>query len=188
MVRLPVRSALAAGVLDAGASGVQLTGIESAAEAGRHARELRYPPVGTRGFSGYTRAARYGLTGRDELLAREPLVAVQVESPEAHDDLAAIAAVPEVDLLFFGPVDFAISSTRRAEADRVPVEEARRAVARAAERNGKVAGCHARTLDEVPDLLADGFRLVTVGFANVTAVHWRSIAERLRTGRTGADD
>ena len=173
-------------ILDAGVDGVQLTEVP-AAEVADRVTELRYPPEGTRGFSGYTRAARYGSVGRAELLAAAPLLGVQVESPDDLDELDTVCAVPGLDLVFFGPVDFEVSSSRLPEADRRSVGEACRTVA-AATAQGKVAGCHARSLDGVPVLLEEGFRYVTVGFTNVTAVHWRGIAQDLRSAVERARD
>jgi 2-keto-3-deoxy-L-rhamnonate aldolase RhmA len=98
--------------LEAGAGGVQVPMVESAAEAARLVQETKYAPLGRRGFSGATRAARYGTrTSREVAEAgnRDTLLVVQLETARAVANAAEIAAVPGVDVVFVGPADLAQS-------------------------------------------------------------------------------
>jgi 2-keto-3-deoxy-L-rhamnonate aldolase RhmA len=167
-------------LLDAGASGLQLTGIGSKTETEESVRGLRYPPRGHRGFSGYTRAARYGLTPRDALLQNQPIIAAQVETIDGLAHVDETSAIPELDMVFFGPVDFSISSLALPADRRVLGDEARRMVREAAHRNGKLCGTHARSIADVELLIAEGFNYATLGFANLTAHYWASLASQAR--------
>lgn len=99
-----------AAALDAGAAGVLVPRVSSAAAARDVVRWSRYPPAGERGL-GPGRASGYG-RAIPELLARantEVLVAVQIETRAAHDALDEIVAVDGVDLVFVGPGDLSAS-------------------------------------------------------------------------------
>jgi 4-hydroxy-2-oxoheptanedioate aldolase len=86
--------------------------VESAAEAARLVEETKYAPLGRRGFSGATRAARYGTRTSGEVAElgnRDTLLVVQLETARAVANAAEIAAVPGVDVAFVGPADLAQS-------------------------------------------------------------------------------
>ena len=98
--------------LEAGAAGVQVPMVETAAEAARLVEETKYAPLGRRGFSGATRAARYGSRTSEEVAElgnRDTLLVVQLETVRAVANAAEIAAVPGVDVVFVGPADLAQS-------------------------------------------------------------------------------
>jgi 4-hydroxy-2-oxoheptanedioate aldolase len=98
--------------LELGAGGVQVPFVETPEQARALVRETKYPPIGARGVSVITRAARYGFTDRARYLRdanRETLLVVQLESRDAARNAEAIAAIPGVDLVFIGPADLAQS-------------------------------------------------------------------------------
>jgi 4-hydroxy-2-oxoheptanedioate aldolase len=104
--------------LELGAGGLQVPFVNTVEQARALVRETKYPPLGERGVSVVTRAARFGFADRRHYLRdanRETLLAVQIESREAAENAAAIAAVPGVDLIFIGPADLAQSYGHPAE-------------------------------------------------------------------------
>ena len=104
--------------LELGAGGVQVPFVNTATQAHALVRELKYPPLGERGVSTVTRAARFGFVDRRAYLRdanRETLLIVQIESREAAENAEAIAAVPGVDMVFIGPADLAQSFGHPAE-------------------------------------------------------------------------
>jgi 4-hydroxy-2-oxoheptanedioate aldolase len=111
LVRVSGNDATAiAGALDAGAQGVVVPRVDSAAEAVAAVASTRYPPDGARGL-GPGRAASYG-GGIPDYLARanaDLLLAIQVETRAAVDDLDALLAVEGVDMFFVGPGDLGCS-------------------------------------------------------------------------------
>jgi 4-hydroxy-2-oxoheptanedioate aldolase len=90
--------------LDAGVQGVIVPRVESAAEAQRAVRRLRYPPRGSRGVAA-RRASSYGLGPRR---AADPVCMVQIESGAGVDEAEAIAEVDGVDALVVGCGDLAL--------------------------------------------------------------------------------
>lgn len=87
--------------LDAGADGVVVPLVGSAAEAEAAVAAAHYPPRGIR-----SRGQLPGLERPD--LAR-PFVALMVETRAGLADVAGIARTADVDLLFVGPNDLAAS-------------------------------------------------------------------------------
>lgn len=126
--------------LDAGAAAVIVPRVEDAATAARLAGFATYGPEGRRGEgASIARAARWGRDRgyRERWRGRGGLI-LQIESPEGLAAAPAIAAVPGVTQLFFGPSDFsACLGTGR---DDPRVAEAAREVARIAGDAGLEAG------------------------------------------------
>ncbi len=94
--------------LDSGCLGVEIPMVNTQEEAERVASAVRYPPRGIRGLAG-VRANEWALTrslaeyvkvANDEILC-----IVQIETKTAFENVKAIAAVPEVDMVFVGPTD-----------------------------------------------------------------------------------
>jgi 2-keto-3-deoxy-L-rhamnonate aldolase RhmA len=95
--------------LDRGAAGVQVPHVATAAQADAIVRAVKFEPRGNRGLGTSVRAAGYGI---DLDLAaymadanRETIVCVQIEDREGLANVAEIAAVPGVDIVFVGPMD-----------------------------------------------------------------------------------
>jgi 2-dehydro-3-deoxyglucarate aldolase/4-hydroxy-2-oxoheptanedioate aldolase len=94
--------------LEAGAGGVMVSMVRSAAEAEQAVRWAKFWPRGERGLNGGNRDGRFGLAPIAEYVARanaETFVGIQIETAGAIEAVAEIAAVPDVDLLFVGPAD-----------------------------------------------------------------------------------
>jgi len=96
--------------LDMGALGVVVPLVKTAAEAEAIVRATRYPPVGTRSF-GPLRAERYTFDRQDYLARANDniLVVLIIETAGALENLAAIAAVEGVDVLYVGPFDLCLA-------------------------------------------------------------------------------
>jgi len=94
--------------LEAGAGGVMVSMVRSAAEAEQAVRWAKFWPRGERGMNGGNRDGRFGLVPIGEYSAKanaETFVGIQIETAGALASVAEIAAVPDVDLLFVGPAD-----------------------------------------------------------------------------------
>lgn len=98
-------------VLDLGAQNLLVPMVQNAEEAARAVAATRYPPAGVRGVgSAGARASRWNRI--PDYLHRandEVCVLVQLETPEALQNLEAIAAVEGVDGIFIGPADLSAS-------------------------------------------------------------------------------
>jgi len=98
-------------ILDAGAYGLMIPYVNTKEEAVRAIQACKYPPQGIRGIAGSIRAAGFGrdTAGYLKRANDELFIMLQVETPQAIENMEAIAAVPGVDALFIGPMDLSTS-------------------------------------------------------------------------------
>jgi 4-hydroxy-2-oxoheptanedioate aldolase len=93
-------------VLDAGIQGVMVPQVNTPEQARAVVAACRYPPLGMRGAAGGTRATAYGADmSYYDRAADETLIIVQIETREAVENTAAIAAIDGIDMIFIGPRD-----------------------------------------------------------------------------------
>lgn len=95
-------------VLEAGAGGVMVSMVQSAAEAEQAVRWAKFWPRGERGLNGANRDGQFSLMPIGDYVAKanaSTFVGIQIETASAMAEVEAIAAVPDVDLLFVGPAD-----------------------------------------------------------------------------------
>lgn len=140
-VRVADRSAAGLlSVLDMGAAGVLVPHVDTEDDARRVVAHCRYVG-GDRGYSSSPRAAGYGTLGMKQAIAHgdRNVVVCQIESVEAIENAARIAAVPGVDAVFVGRADLALSMGLDNAQHPSVIEAAERAV-KAALGAGKAAG------------------------------------------------
>ena len=98
--------------LDIGSHGVQLPNIITAEDAKSFVQYAKYPPIGIRGFSPYTKAGLYDVTNGESLpsIANEnTLLIANVEGKEGIDNLEEIVKVDGIDVIFIGLFDMSKS-------------------------------------------------------------------------------
>jgi 4-hydroxy-2-oxoheptanedioate aldolase len=152
-------------VLDAGAHGVMVPYVSTAAEAKAAVSGMRYPPTGARGVAKLTRATAFG-ADFDEYFAHahEWLVTIpQIETPEAVANAAEIAAVDGVDVLFVGPMDLTTSLGIPGKYEHPRCVEALTTVAAAARTAAKAAGILLLNPDHLPMCRELGYTFIALG-------------------------
>jgi 4-hydroxy-2-oxoheptanedioate aldolase len=152
-------------VLDLGASGVIVPYVSTPAEAEMAARAMRYPPDGVRGVAKLNRACGFG-QDFDDYLARaneELLTVVQIETREALDNVADIAAVDGVDVLFVGPLDLSVGLGIPQQFEHSRFRAAMAAVADACRAAGKAAGTLILSPELLPRTIEAGFTFIGCG-------------------------
>lgn len=158
--------------LEMDAAGIMVPHVMSADEARAIARQTRFHPIGRRPLDGGNADGAYCAVPMEEYLRhanQERFVAVQIEDPEALDELDAIAQVPGIDMLFFGPGDFTHGLGVPGNFGDPRVDQARQAVARAAQRHGKFAGT-VTSIAGIEGCVAMGYQFLSVG-ADVVALN-----------------
>lgn len=151
-------------ILDAGAYGVMIPYVNTREQAVAAVKSCKYPPAGFRGIAGSPRAAGYG---RDtaEYLKRandEILVILQVETPEAIQNLEEIGKVPGVDMLFIGPMDLATSMGHFANPAHPEVQAAIAKVEAKAKAMGVPLGTISGSWEQAKGLYERGYQLITL--------------------------
>jgi 4-hydroxy-2-oxoheptanedioate aldolase len=99
--------------LDGGAVGIIVPRVSTGAQAAAVVAAASYPPRGVRG-AGPGRASLYGLERERSLeqALAHTLIAVQIESADAVQNLDEILAVPGLGMVFVGPNDLSHSLGR----------------------------------------------------------------------------
>lgn len=157
-------------VLDAGAGGVIVPLVNSAAEAEKAVRAAKFPPRGIRGTA-FFRANDYG-RGFDDYMreANESIVVVvMIETKAAVDSIDEILATDGVDGVFIGPYDLSLSYGIPGKTGDPVMIDALRKVREACARAKKAAGLHLVKLDEksIRKTVEDGFTFIALGMDNL---------------------
>ena len=109
IIRVPDNDAkLILRLLDAGAEGIIVPHVAGIEGAKRAVDAVRYPPMGERGASGGSRAARFGSIPYREHSRQsndEILLSVMTEDDRGINDIEKIAALDGIDLVSIGPSD-----------------------------------------------------------------------------------
>ena len=150
--------------LDFGAAGVMVPYVNTAEEAEHAAKCMRFSPNGLRGIAQSTRAARFGLNFASYLGEADDNVvcAVQIETPEAVENVDDIAAVEGVDVLFVGPLDLSVSMGMARDFTNLAFSKALDRVLQACKRHGKMPGILAPTAELGLDWAARGFAFLVI--------------------------
>jgi len=113
IVRVPsLEAGIVQRILDAGAEGIMLPHVDTVEQAEAAVAAVRFPPHGTRGVGGTSRAGAWGALPRADYLRygnEEVVLIPQIESAAAARHAGAIAAVPGVDALLIGAADLSTS-------------------------------------------------------------------------------
>lgn len=149
--------------LDAGAVGVIVPFVETAADAAAAVAAARYPPVGRRSYGPNRSGMRIGPRAAEA--DATVLVIAMIETQEGLDNVEAICATPGLDGVYVGPSDLTLALGGGFPGDPAVQErfdaavEAVRTVALAA---GLAVGMHTRDGDSAARALSQGFTFVSL--------------------------
>jgi 2-keto-3-deoxy-L-rhamnonate aldolase RhmA len=172
--------------LDAGATGIMVPMLESVDQARHFVAWAKYAPLGNRGFGGvggHTGFVNIGSDATPAFMAKaniDTLAIAQIETAQAIQNIADIAAVPGIDALLIGPNDLAISMGCAGDLLGDTVDKAIAKVAAAAKKHGKIFGMHG------PDPLTDrwlprGLTLVMSNLdTNILAAGLKAICQKYK--------
>ena len=157
-VRIGANDPAAVGrMLDAGADGLIVPMVDSAAEARALAEAALYPPLGRRSFGPVLANLRPAGNGPPRILA-------MIETRAAFEAVDAILAVDGIDGVYVGPNDLGLGLGFGPGSDRTEPEmlAALARIAGAARDAGKQAGLFCLSARYAASRVADGFDLLTI--------------------------
>ena len=165
VVRIPVNdTVLIKQYLDLGAQNLMVPMVHNAEQAEKAVAAMHYPPRGVRGIgAALARSSRFN--GVDDYLnkASETVsLTVQVESAEAVENAAEIAAVDGVDAIFIGPSDLAASMGLLGQQQHPDVLAAVDTTFKAVRDAGKLVGINAFNLEQAQAYIDAGASFVCV--------------------------
>lgn len=152
-------------VLDAGAYGVVIPMVNTAAEAAAAVASCRYGPLGSRSMGPAGVSARVGREGYFSTANEKVACIPMIETKQAVSNIDAILSVPGIDAIYVGPADLSITYGLDPNVDQDDADwnAALETVVDACTRHGVVPGIHANA-GLAAKRQATGFRMITVGF------------------------
>lgn len=153
--------------LEDGAAGFMIPFVSTPAIARDIVQAVKFPPLGDRGVDGAGMDAGYGVEAwkPDSTYFgdanRETFVVAQIETPEAVDNIEAIATVEGLDLLFIGPTD--LGCRLKAMGSSMTLNEVVDRVSAVARANGKAWGITAGSVDELARYRRLGAQMIPWG-------------------------
>ncbi len=149
--------------LETGCGAVMVPHVSTVAAARNIVDAALYSPKGKRGLSPYTRCHNYtheGLAQSMEDHANETLVGILVEGLEGIDNLADIAAVDGIDLIYLGMYDISQSVGLPGQLEHPEVLAQLQKCLTVIKAAGKIAGTFSRDIVACREFREMGFQFV----------------------------
>ena len=151
--------------MDMRPAGIMVPMVNTVGEAQAIVKAARFPPLGERSYGG-RRVIDLGTREYFKTADQDTILIVQLETKEALDNAAAIAATEGVDVLFFSPDDIKL---RLGIAIDTPITDSKELTAgmqqviTAAQNAGKVGGCVTPTPASIKMASSLGYSLLVGG-------------------------
>lgn len=168
MVRVPTNSVeWFKWALDAGAWGVLVPMVNTREEAQRVVEYTKYPPAGARSIGGAFGPYGFGITDWAEyarMANEETVLAIQIESAQALQNLDEILSVPGLDVAFVGPNDLHAQIGLAASTDGTEPEfmEALERIKSSARKHGLATGIFSGGGEAAAERVRQGFHMISV--------------------------
>lgn len=150
--------------LDLGAMGIIVPKVHDRETAEIASQACFYPDKGNRGVNP-VRVSRYfdDVPGYFQRANDQTFCFVQIESARAVEDVDAILEVSDIDGVFIGCGDLAMSLGTPGKVDSGPMQEAIGKVLNCCKHHDRIPGIFAYDLDLANRYLKQGFRFVAIG-------------------------
>lgn len=165
-------------MLDAGACGIIVPHVSTAADAAEAVALAKYPPLGRRSVAALGPASGYKKVPIAESVSLRNdsvMVIAMIETAEGVKNADAIASVPGIDALMMGPADLSLELGIAGQVRHAQICAAYFSAADAARRHGKHFVAGAAGGPDIGELIARGARIVMGG--NDTAYLMQSLAQ-----------
>ena len=152
-------------ILDAGASGIMFPQIQTSLETDEAIRMMYYPPRGVRGMAKMIRATGFGRYANEYIanVEKNLVGVIQIETPNALQNIDAIAATAGVDVIFVGPNDLSLSLGIFGQINHPLYQQAIKDVAHAAKKYRKSSGVLLQDISEYEMYYQLGYRFLACG-------------------------
>ncbi len=150
--------------LEDGATGLMIPHVSTAEKARQLVQAVKFPPLGDRGLDNAGFDSDYRINPDSlaftQWANRETLLVVQIETPEAVENVEEIAAVPGVDMLFVGPGDLGLRYQLEGDTNGAKLEAAYERVAAACKAHGVAWGTPAGSPEDMRKRREQGAQLI----------------------------
>jgi|TARA_B100000315_G_scaffold91678_1_gene84391 4-hydroxy-2-oxoheptanedioate aldolase len=151
-------------ILETGVSAIQVSHISTVEDARKMVKYSKYYPIGNRGLSPVSRAAEYEYGGEEihtKIQNDRISIIINVEGKEGLNNLPEIAEIDDIDVIFLGIYDISQSLELPGQIYHNKVQEAIEKAADIIIKKGKIAGCFAKTFEDVSYLNNIGVKYIT---------------------------
>lgn len=151
--------------LEDGATGLMIPHVSTPERARELVQATRFPPLGDRGLDGSGLDNEFYIHGHGDYTQQanhETMLIVQIETPQAVNNLEAIAEVDGVDGLFVGPGDLGLR-LRHSVDPTLTLDVAYERAANAARKFRKAWGCPASSAADIRRFREMGAQLIAHG-------------------------
>ena len=173
--------------MDIGSHCLHIPNINDQADVKKAISFSKYPPIGQRGFSPFTRAGNYSIENAKRITEQannSVLTAVHIEGVEAIRNIESILAVKELDIVFIGLFDISKSLGIPGEVDDPRVLKALKEITIKTSKAGKYPGTIANSPDQFKDFIDCGIRYITYSVdCNLLKAGYKKIGEEFNKYR-----
>lgn len=152
--------------LDCGAMGIVAPRVHSVAQAQKVVANMKFPPVGMRGYGLRSIIHDYDFAGAETEMQSsndETMVILQMESKECVDAIYDITAIPEVDATMVGPFDLSVSLGIPGDFENPIFWDAFDRMVDACNKNGVAPGVHMGNTSMLRRAQEHGARYLVIG-------------------------
>jgi 4-hydroxy-2-oxoheptanedioate aldolase len=149
--------------LDIGMHGIQIPNINNIEDVNQVIEYAKYPPIGNRGFSPFTRAGDYSLENATKLTDKanqNTLIGINVEGVDAINNIDEILTVEELDVVFIGLFDLSKVLGIPGEVNDIRVSSYLEELSEKIINAGKYPGTIATSIEKMNTLIGMGIKYI----------------------------
>lgn len=173
--------------LDIGVHAIQIPNINTKDDVVRVIEYSKYPPIGNRGFSPFTRAGNYvqkNAHSLPEAANNNTLVAINVEGREAIDNIDEILGLVSLDIVFIGLFDLSKALGIPGETNNPKVLELLKNLTLKISKAGKWPGTIATSRAKIPEFLAMGLKyIVYLADCEILSASYSEVVDTFRNSK-----
>jgi 4-hydroxy-2-oxoheptanedioate aldolase len=149
--------------LDIGIHCLQIPNVKSVEDVERIINYSKYPPLGRRGFSPFTRAGNYSINNASKLSKNannNTLLAINIEGAEAIRNIDSILEIDGLDIIFIGLYDISNYLGIPGEVNSKKVEKLLSEITNKINDKNKIAGTITTNKDDIKKYLNMGLKYI----------------------------
>lgn len=149
--------------LDVGVHCIQIPNIDKKEDVEKIVQLSKYPPIGKRGFSPFTRAGNYSMKNAKTLTEdanKNTMVAINIEGKEAIEDIDNILTIEHLDIIFVGLFDLSKALGIPGDVDNPKVINYLKELTKKINAAGKYTGTITTSKEKITEFLDIGLKYV----------------------------
>ena len=170
--------------LDIGAHCLHIPNITNKKDVEMCIKLVKYPPIGKRGFSPFTRAGNYSIKHAKELTSKandSVMLAIHIEGKEAVDNIDEILEIKGVDIVFVGLFDISKSLGIPGQVDNPEVINLLKKIVEKTNKAGKYPGTIVNDESKLKEFISYGVKYITYSVdCNIISKSYKQIYEKFK--------